>query len=104
MWYCASVLSVAERNGLRDADSLWEEQFLLIEAPDKESAYSEALAHASRPRLPYKNKAGVSIAWRFVKIERIYEIADAPPVNGTEVFSRFLRDSEARSLMTPFSD
>ena len=37
MWFCASVMKIAERNGKRGPDSLWEEQFLLIEADDEEA-------------------------------------------------------------------
>lgn len=102
MWYCASILNVAEQDGKHLPDALWEEQFILIEAPDQQSAYREAFAIANRPRAPYKNKEGRSIHWRFVKVERVYEILDGTPLSGTEVFSRFLRDSEAKSLMVPF--
>ena len=104
MWYCASILRVAERDGKQDDDSLWEAQFILIKATDKDSAYREAMGHANRPVTPYKNKAGEIVFWRFVKIERIYEIGDDRLTSGTEVFSRFLRNSEARSLMVPFGD
>ena len=104
MWYCASILWVAERNGVQDSDSLWEEQLVLIEAGSEESARAEGLRRASQPRAAYKNNDGVTISWRFVKIDRIYEIGNEQLTNGTEIFSRFLRDSEARSLMTPFSD
>ena len=32
MWFCASVLNVAERDGERKTDSIWEEQLFLIES------------------------------------------------------------------------
>jgi Domain of unknown function (DUF4288) len=103
MWYCACILKVAERNGHRDADPLWEEQFLLIKGEDEEGAKREArnLVH---DEAPYANKNGDLISWKFERIDRIYPISDKQLRNGTEIFSRFLRDSEVKSLTTPFAE
>ena len=38
------------------------------------------------------------------KVERVFEIGDEPVGSGREVFSRFLRASEVKSLLTPFED
>jgi len=35
MWFCAAILKVAERDGERRPDSLWEEQFFLVEVDDE---------------------------------------------------------------------
>ena len=102
MWFCAAVLKVAERNGERKADSLWEEQFFLIESDNEKLAWNEAEKLASRREAPYKNKKGELISWQFVKVDQVYAIPDEKLGSGVEVFSRFLRDSEAKSLMTPF--
>lgn len=104
MWYCASILKIAERNGQRDSNSLWEEQFLLISATDEEAAMHEAEHLARQDKAPYSNRHGQVVSWKFVTMERIYQIAGSPLEHGTELFSRFLRDSEAKSLMTPFTD
>lgn len=104
MWFCAAVLKVAERDGERRDDSLWEEQFFLVESDDEKLAWKEAEKLATRREAPYKNDQGELISWKFVKVDRVYAIPDERLVSGVEVFSRFLRDSEAKSLMTPFEE
>ena len=44
------------------------------------------------------------VIWRFDRVERIYPILDDDLRSGSEVFSRFLRDSEVKSLLTPFNE
>ena len=51
----------------------------------------------------YEVEGGLVI-WKFHSIERVYPVLDDELRNGTEVFSRFLRDSEVRSLLTPFDE
>jgi len=104
MWFCANALKVAERDGERKATSLWEEQFFLIEAEDEWNARNEAEKLAGRPGAPYRNAKGELISWKFVKVDRVYPIPNERLGSGVEVFSRFLRDSEAKSLMTPFEE
>lgn len=45
-----------------------------------------------------------TVSWTFEGIEQVFLILDAELRNGSEVFSRFLRDSEVKSLLTPFND
>ncbi len=104
MWFCAAILKIAEHDGERRTDSLWEEQFFLVESDDEKLALKEAEKFATRREAPYKNGKGELISWQFVKVDRIYLIPDEKLGSGVEVFSRFLRDSEAKSLMTPFED
>ena len=104
MWFCAAVLKVAEHNGKRTIGTLWEEQFFLLESDSEESARKEAEEIAKRPEAPYKNKNGELISWKFVKVDRVFAIAEEKLCNGVEIFSRFLRESEAKSLMTPFHE
>jgi hypothetical protein len=104
MWFCAAILKVAERDDERRPNPLWEEQFFLIEADDEGLAWKEAERLAIRVETPYKNDKGEVVSWKFVKVDRIYAIPDEKLGSGVEVFSRFLRDSEAKSLMTPFED
>ena len=104
MWFCAAILKVAERDGERTSDSLWEEQFFLVEADDEKLAWKEAKKLATRREAPYKNDKGELISWQFVRVERVYPIPDERLISGVEVFSRFLRDSEAKSLMIPFEE
>lgn len=104
MWFCAATLKVAEHNGRRVGDALWEEQFFLIESDSEELARKEVERIAKRPEAPYKNKKGELISWKFVRIDRVFAIAEEKLGHGVEVFCRFLRESEAKSLMTPFDE
>jgi hypothetical protein len=104
MWFCAAILRVAERDGERKTDSLWEEQFFLIESANEKLAWEEAEKLASHREAPYKNEKGELISWQFVKVDRLYAISEEKLRSGVEVFARFLRDSEAKSLMTPFEE
>lgn len=104
MWFCAAVLKVAEQNGQRQPNSLWEEQLFLLQADEEQAALREAEEIATRPEPPYRNRKGELISWQFVKVDRVFRIAEEDLRSGVEVFSRFLRDSEAKSLMTPFED
>jgi hypothetical protein len=69
MWYCAAVLKVAERDGRREPDSLWEEQFFLIESGDEGLARKEAEKLASVREAPDKNENGEIISWQMVKVD-----------------------------------
>jgi hypothetical protein len=76
----------------------------LLQSDDEEAALRQAQELATRPEAPYKNRNGDLISWQFVKVDRVYRIAEEELSSGVEVFSRFLRDSEAKSFMIPFED
>jgi hypothetical protein len=104
MWFCVSLLRVAEKNGQRDEKSLWEERFMLIKSANEQDARSQIEETCSQNQAAYKNNKGELISWKFVTVERVYPIDQDNLTSGTEVFSRFLRSSEAQSLMTPFAE
>jgi hypothetical protein len=52
----------------------------------------------------YKTVEGDVATWVFDSVSSTYRIEDAELSDGTELFSRFLRDSEVSSLKTPFDD
>jgi len=85
-------------------DDLWEESIRLIIADNKEMALQKAQNIGKSDETAYKNVQGDMVKWKFVQIERIYEIIEGSISDGCEVFSRFLRESEVNSILTPFED
>jgi transcriptional antiterminator Rof (Rho-off) len=84
-------------------DLLWEESIVLIEAESAEDASVKARMVAKAAETEYVSAAGETISWKLDRIERLYEIGESLSA-GKEVFSRFLRNSEVESLLTPFPE
>ncbi len=83
--------------------TIWEESILLIEAGSEEEARSEGERIARSRTHTYEVEDGLVI-WSFEQIERVYAIDREELRSGMEVFSRYLRDSEVKSLLTRFDD
>ncbi len=101
MWFCVCALSVAEHDQKRPPDALWEEQLFLVDAESEEDARAKGKQLAEGERAKYRNAAGDMIRWRVKKIESVYQIMDEEVKSGTEVFSRFLREEQVKSLLKP---
>lgn len=82
---------------------LWEERIVLLSGDDEDEVKEKAeiLGHDSEHE--YENANGQMVAHRFECVAAICAIP-GEVTDGCEVFSRFLRDSEARSILTPFDD
>lgn len=106
MWYTGNLLFKAVHLNQADPDPVWEERIVLIEAREE----SEAQLLADRMARDAEHEYYVSKAqndllkWTFVKLQKLYPVEDAILRSGTELFSRFLRQSEVESLLTPFKD
>jgi hypothetical protein len=72
MWFCVSLLRVAEINGQRDEKSLWEERFMLIKSANEQDARSQIEEICGQNQAAYKNNKGDLISWKFVTVERVY--------------------------------
>jgi hypothetical protein len=103
MWYSASLLFRSVSPNRSDNDLLWEESIVLFEASSKEDAYERATTAGKAEQHGYITATGDELNWVFESVASVYEIGDGL-CPGTELFSRFLRASEAASLLTPFDD
>ena len=103
MWFTASLLFKSQHHPA-NRDSLWEEQIVLIEAEDELAAKQKAVKLGKTGELEYRNQTGELLRWSFEQVERLYEVEGNELKDGTELFSRFLRDSEVKSILTPFND
>jgi hypothetical protein len=104
MWFTASVLFKSESQTATNKKSLWEERIISLEAEDESEAEQKAMRCGKIEEHEYRNQAGETVRWHFERIERIYKIEGNILEDGTELFSRFLKDSEVESLLKPFDD
>ena len=102
-WYSPSLFFESVHSVTPAPPSLWEEIVILIEADEDAAAQRRADEIGRQKEHEYVVAAPINhvVRWRFVKTERVYEIDDPVPRDGTELFSRFLKPEEASSLLTP---
>jgi hypothetical protein len=91
------------RNGQSLPANIWEESLYLIRAQAAADAVVKAEAIAQSRRLEYSTSDGERLIWEFFKAGPAYEVFEGLN-DGSEIFSRHLRNSEAESLLTPFED
>jgi len=103
MWYAASLLFRRTRESGSNDDLLWEESIRLIKADSEEDAQVLAQKLGQSAPVVYETTEG-TVTWTFDRVERVFTIDSESLVNGTELFSRFLRNSEVLSLLTPFDE
>ena len=103
MWYAVNLLYRSEHIPTEDKPTIWEESIVLLEAGSEAEARNDAERIGKSGTRTYEVQDGLVI-WTFEQIERVYSINEENLRSGTEVFSRFLRDSEVKSLLTPFDD
>jgi Domain of unknown function (DUF4288) len=104
MWFTASLLFKSVHIGQPDNDCLWEESIVLLRAETRAEAQQQAERLGQAEEHEYVSATGDLVKWTFQRVDSVYEILDGTLEHGTEVFSRFLRASEAESLLTPFKD
>jgi hypothetical protein len=102
-WYSANLLLKAVHQDSVDADPLWEESIRIYQAESEDEARQLAEADGLATEDVYDTTAGL-MRWKFQRVDRVVEIYERSLVAGTEVFSRFLTESEVVMLQTPFDD
>ena len=102
MLFSASLLFKSQHEPPSSGEPLWEEKIILLEALDESAAQNKAAQHGKAENHQYRNEKGDLVSWSFVCVERLCQVDDTVLKDGSELFSRFLRDSEVKSLLTPF--
>jgi len=103
-WYVAA-LYIEGVPQPRKKNSLWEEQFVLLQAKDAKEAEKKARKLANRyeavsvGKAEGKKKPG-RIKWVFRKM-LLHQVKGDRPEDGSELFYRFLLGSEVKSLFAP---
>lgn len=103
MWYAANLLFQSAHIPSESKPTIWEESVRLVEARNEVEARELAERMGKSKVHSYQVEDGLVI-WKFDRVERVYSILDDELRSGSEVFSRFLRDSEVKSLLTPFNE
>lgn len=103
MIYAVSILFHFSPQNSPDSHRLWEERLFLIYAESDEEARARGESLAKQEQFEYEAATGEPLIFRFECIESVKEISE-PLRHGSELFARYLRDSEARSILEPFGD
>lgn len=86
------------------SSSLWELVVLCIEGDDEDDAREKAHEVSGRYRSEYKTAEGGMMSWKLEAIHEIAPLDPFPPAHGSELFSCFLKEREARSFMEPIDE
>jgi hypothetical protein len=106
-WFSVSLLFRAVHNEIISDTDLWEERVVIIDSDTEDDAKNKGLRIGKSEEHEYfvssnDSKPEQMVRWSFVQIERIHEIEGNTLVNGREIFTRYLRNSEVQSILTPF--
>lgn len=104
MWYAVNMMYRSEHKPpIPENQILWEESLVLFDASNEEEAKKKAHQLVTTGEAAYTSSTGDEVCWQFVEIQKVYQIGEDLR-DGVELFSRFLRNSEANSLLQPFSE
>jgi Domain of unknown function (DUF4288) len=98
MWFSASLLFENVHPGQPTDDNLWEDRIVLIQAGSEDEARGKAEALGLAEEFEYTAALGDRVSCQFRAVERVCEIDAETLTDRMELFSRFLKASEARSL------
>lgn len=104
MWYSASLLYESVHDQKVREEDIWEERIVLISAGTDAEARAQAELIGINGEVAYWSASKEQVRWVFREVQSIFELLDQELKAGAEVFSRFLRASEARSLLVPFEE
>lgn len=106
MLYTASLFFRSLHRYGDNGESLWEESIILLQAGDEAQALEKAGYFGQQAEVAYANRERDVVSWRFISVERVCAVEanlhvqpEASLETGIEIFSRFLSQSEAQSML-----
>lgn len=109
-WYTASLLFKSTHIDRSQIEPLWEERIILIQAANESEARQKASTIGNEDQHEYTVLDGAPgepagrLKWTFEQIDTVCELECETLADGKQLFWRFLRDSEVKSMLTPFDD
>jgi hypothetical protein len=104
MWHWASLFFQSVHNDHPTASDYWEQQVIILQADSDEDAKVIAERIGKEKEHEYISMTGDRVKWVFRHVESISELFDQSLKPGSEVYSRFLRADEVRSLLQPIEE
>ena len=101
MYYSVNLMYKSESTD--SEPPLWEERIILVSAMDEIEAEEKAKKSIVTNEWEFTVSDSFKVTWKFHQVESVCLIEDNIE-DGVELFSRFLRQSEAESILTPFED
>ncbi len=87
-WFSAAVVSEIAVDGVVGDDRSVD--LILVRANDADAARDEALKYGRKQDVDYPNAVGDTVTWTCVDVLLVYELVDAEPTEGAEVYSCFV--------------
>jgi len=78
---------------------LFEERIIILAASDEAEAWKKANDYGTSGEEHYINTEGALVVWTFERTIEVKAILEDQLGDGVEVFQRFLREDEVRSLL-----
>ena len=104
MWFTANLFFKSRHPDCSENEFLWESRIVWIEASSKNEALTIAQDIGKNGECEYIAANSDLVKWTFERVERIFQVEVDQLRSGVELFSWFLRESEVKSLLTPFED
>jgi len=104
MWFGVSLLYRSSEPLDAQGIHLFEERIVLLGAVDEVNAWQRAMQLGPSLDEQYINAEGNQVVWTFERVLEVKVILEDQLGDGVEVFHRFLREDEVKSLAKPLSE
>jgi Domain of unknown function (DUF4288) len=92
-WFVATLIVGCRIENVIEENYMYDEQVVLLKAPDENAAYEKALKIGKEQEVNYKNSDGENVIWEFLGLEDLEELDGNRIQDGIEIKSR-LKESD----------